>query len=388
MCRWLACAVRLVDDVTGTAPSNVHTTVRNASLPRRAGRWAFGGAVVIVLLAAASWAARTAFVTPNDPLAAPVAVTYRVVEGSVGRSLQFTAVAEWTLTPVGTGAAAGVVTSVDVEPGAVISEGDVLFTVGLRPIVAAEGTVPSFRDLAKGTKGKDVAQLQRLLAGLGFYRGDIDGRFGPAMHAAVENWQGSLSVPDDGVVRAGDVVFVPELPSRIVLGQELEVGARMVGGEPAVWAVPPAPSVWIPLSREQRGLVPLSAEVKIAYGEGVWPARIVQALEIEALDQLRLILEAPDGAEVCSPRCLEWVSVVEATDFPAEIVVVPAVRGPVVPTAALGTLADGRVFVTLPDATIRHVEILGSSDGLAVVDGLDVGELILLPFERPGDQAG
>lgn len=350
-------------------------------------RWLLGSVVAAALVAAGWWAGRVAFVSPADPLADPVAVSYQVVEGSVGRSLMFAAVAEWVLTPIGTGVSAGVVTSVEVEPGILLEAGDVLFTVGLRPVVVAEGSVPAFRELRQRVDGLDVSQLQELLSRLGFYSGDIDGRFGPGLHTAVKSWQESLGVADDGVVRAGDVVFVPELPTRVVLGDEVVVGARLSGGEQIVWLVPNAPRFRIPLSTEQRSLVPLSADVAVTYPEGVWAARIVAAVEPDAFDQLDLILEAAAGGAVCGDDCVEWVAFSGSTDFPAAVVVVAAAIGPIVPTAALGTAADGTPFVTLPNRSTRAVVILGSSDGLAVIDGVELGETILLPFERPAGQA-
>lgn len=348
-------------------------------------RWLLGLVIAAALVAAGWWSGRVAFLSPADPLTDPIPVLYQVVEGSVGRSLRFAASAEWSLIPVGTGASSGVVTSINTEPGIIVEAGGVLFTVGLRPVVVAEGVVPAFRELRRRAEGLDVSQLQALLLDLGFYSGDVDGKFGPDLHGAVRSWQKSLGVVDDGVVRAGDVVFVPELPTRVVLGDEVAVGSRLSGGEQIVWLVPEAPSFRIELSVEQRGLVPLSADVTIRYPEGAWPARITDAVE-STFDQLDLILRAPDGGSVCGGVCVEWVALTGRTDFAADVVVVPAVAGPVVPVAALGTAADGRPFVTLPDGSTRAIEILGSSDGLAVVGGVEVGEAIQLPFQRPSDE--
>jgi peptidoglycan hydrolase-like protein with peptidoglycan-binding domain len=315
-------------------------------------------------------------------VAAPV--TYQVVEGVVGRSLTFAAVAEWSLEPIGVGSVSGVVTSVGVEPGVEVAAGDVLLTVDLRPMVVAVGDVPSFRDLALRAEGPDVVQLQELLSDLGHYSGELDGVFGSGVRAAVKAWQESLGVVDDGVVRAGDVVFVPALPARVVLGEQVRVGARLSGGEELVWLVPDTPVFWIPLSVEQRSLVPLSAEVSVTYADGVWPARIVSAVEGE-FDQLDLILEADDGGAVCGDVCVEWVGLSGRTDFRVEIVVEPRVSGPVVPAAGLGTGSDGEPFVTLEDGSTVPVTILGASDGLAVVEGVSVGDVLLLPFERPSE---
>ncbi len=340
--------------------------------------------VVTVLVAAAAaagwWAGRVALEPPADPLAeASGPVTYIVEEGSVGRSLTFTAVATWELVPVGRNAAAGVVTSVEIQPGELVDAGDVVYTVDLRPVVVAEGSVPSFRPLARKTEGPDVAQLQTLLTELGFYHDDIDGSFGRSTRTAVKAWQKALGVADTGVVEAGDLVFVPELPARLVVGDPVQLGARLGGGEETVFLVPDDPLFRIPLAVEQRALVPLSADVYVTYPDGVWNARIERATESPEFGQLDLILAGADGGPVCGDVCAEWVDLQKPTDFRADIVVIPEQTGPVVPVAAISTDPGNRAFVTLTDGSMIPVDVVESANGLAVVDGIEAGTELLLP---------
>lgn len=206
-------------------------------------------------------------------------VTYTVAEGRVGRSLRFAAVAEWELAPLARNAASGVVTTIDVESGQEVSAGERLFSVDLRPVVVAAGVVPSFRDLSLNVRGPDVAQLQSLLTELGFFEGVVDGVFRVGTRTAVREWQLSVGVTVDGVVRLGDVVFVPELPVRVAFAPELVVGASVSGGETLVLAVPSDPLFRVPLSIEQRSLVPLAATVFVTFPEGVWEGRVDRAVE-------------------------------------------------------------------------------------------------------------
>ncbi|MCI0426048.1 MAG: peptidoglycan-binding protein [Actinobacteria bacterium] len=344
--------------------------------------------VALVLLAAAFvavgwWAGMVAVEPPNDPLADREAVTYTVAEGSVGRSLRFAAVAEWRFQDLARNAAVGVVTSVDVTPGDIVTEGQVLYTVDLRPVVAAQGALPAFRDLSLRAEGDDVAQLQSFLARLGFYDGDRDGGFGADLQAAVRSWQESLGVEDDGVVRRGDLVFVAELPARMVLSEGVTVGAPLSGGELVVRLVLEEVRFWIPLSVEQRSLVPLAAEVEVTHGESVWEARIAEAIADETRGEVSLILEGMDGGSVCGEECQE-VSLRGQTGFPAEIVVVPETSGPVVPVAAVMSLPDGSTVITLEGGTQVPVRVMASSDGLAVVEGIEAGDVVLLPMVGEG----
>ncbi|NOY56170.1 MAG: peptidoglycan-binding protein, partial [Actinobacteria bacterium] len=333
-------------------------------------RWvALWVAVAIVGVGAVGfWAGRRALVPPGNPLTGAEAVTYAVGEGEVGRSLTFTAVAEWDLTPVGRNGASGVVTSMPVRVGGAVSSGDVLYTVDLRPVVIAQGSVPAFRDLSLKAVGPDVAQLQGLLVGLGLLSVEPDGVFGRSTRDAVKVWQSSLGVAADGVVRAGDVVFVPVLPVRVVFAEVLEVGARLSGGEEVVSVVPDDPVFRIPLSIEQRTLVPLSAEVRVTFPEGVWDARVDRAVESPEFGQLDLLLTGIDGGSVCGSGCARWVDLVDRTDFRAEVVVIPVTSGPLVPVAAIGSDAANQPFVTTVDGTRVPVTIVAASQGVAVVD--------------------
>lgn len=326
------------------------------------------------------WAGSVALRPPVDPVGEPEPVSYVVEVGSVGRALSFAAVGEWRLEALARNAANGVVTSVDVEPGSMVVAGDVLYSVDLRPVVAAEGVVPSFRDLTLRDRGSDVAQLQGLLTDLGFYEGEADGVFGVGVRDAVQEWQRSLGVTDDGVVRRGDVVYVGGLPARVLLSEEVTVGGLLGGGEQVVSRVVGEVEFSVPLTPEQRGLVPLVAEVEVTYDGGVWEGRIVEAVERpgEFGEELALVLEGRGGGSLCGEDC-GVVPLVGRSSFPARIIVVPETSGPVVPVAGIITEADGSTVVQTTDGRRIEVEVVAAADGLAVVEGLEPGEVILLP---------
>ena len=345
---------------------------------------AFRALGLIVLLALVAyggyWAGRVALQPPEDPLANPaVPATYMVDVGSVGRSFSFTANASWNLVPVGRHTGAGVVTSVDLTPGDLVDSGEVVYTVDLQRVVVAIGDVPMFRSLSLGSVGADVSQLQTMLAGMGFFDGDIDGDFGQSTRDAVRGWQKDLGVEDDGTVDAGDIVFVLSLPARLVLAESVTRGARLGDGETTVFAVPDNPVFRIPLSPDQANLVPLSANVMITYSAGVWEAKIDRAVESE-FDQLDLVLTGPFGGSVCGEDCANWVSLTGQTTFQADIVVIPNTLGPIVPVGAITTDAGNRPSVTLTDGSLLRVTIVESANGLAVVEGIEPGTEILLPI--------
>ncbi|MEA2010670.1 MAG: peptidoglycan-binding domain-containing protein [Actinomycetota bacterium] len=346
---------------------------------RRFARAVVAVAVGVLLVAVGWWAGRAAFVAPEDPLVEAVPVEYAVEIGSVGRSLSFAAVAEWPLVDLGRGAAVGTVTSIDVEPGAAVASGDVLYSVDLRPVVIAEGAVPSFRDLALKAEGPDVAQLQGLLVVEGFFEGEVDGVFGRGTRTAVREWQESVGVKVDGVVRRGDVVFADGLAARVVLGSEVVVGAELSGSEVTVRRVAGDPVFVIPLALEQRDLVPLTAAVEVSHAGGVWHGVIAAVVEDDLHGQLHLVLEADGGGALCGLECAEVVPLEGRSDYPAKIVVVPETTGPMVPVAAIATGPDGSTFVRMAGGGETLVVVVAVSNGLAVVEGVSPGDVILLP---------
>lgn len=360
-------------------------------VPRPLSRIAATSLLIISLLAMGSagfWAGRVALAPPDDPLAdASEPVTYEVVEQTIGQSIQFAAVAEWQIEPMVRAWGAGVVTSVDFASGDVVDAGDTLFTVDLKPVVVARGAVPAFRDLQVGDTGPDVTQLEVLLADLDFLAAEPDPMFDESTAAAVAAWKESLGVADEGVVRRGDVLFTQELPVRVVATDALAVGAGLSEGVVVVNRLSTAPSIVVPLTLEQRNLVPLSGSVELTYPEGTWDAVIARAAESseQGVDRLDLVLTAPDGGPACGNACAEWVPPSGRTSFEARIVVIPETTGPVVPSAAIVTDPGGGQVVRLADGREVPIEVVASTGGLAIVSGVEVGDVVQLPFaESPG----
>lgn len=85
-----------------------------------------------------------------------------------------------------------VVTKVMAEPGDEPDFGQVLAEVSGRPVFVLAGALPAYRDLRPGSRGEDVAQLQRALTGLGHPVGDTTGVFGAGTARAVTAFYRSI----------------------------------------------------------------------------------------------------------------------------------------------------------------------------------------------------
>lgn len=332
-------------------------------------------AVIAIVSSLAFWAGRVTFVTPELPLENPDPVLYSVEDGEVGRVMRLLASAVWEAETTIRADASGKITSVAVASGDEVRAGDVVFTVDLRPVVAAEGAIPAFRSLAAGSEGADVLQLEHFLAQIGLYTGSQTGEFGEDLESAVAEWQRGLQVEPDGVVRLGDLVWFPDLPARISPTSLLQVGLSLMGGEDVLEVLADAPVVSIQLDDQQRQLIPTTGRAIVYAGEATWEGEISEVRSDSGL--LTLMLAGVGGGPICRDDCGR-IPTGPAIGYPVDIVIVPKAEGPLVPVAAITTLPDGSTVVTLEDGSRMAVSILSEGDGLAVVDGVEVGQRILV----------
>jgi multidrug efflux pump subunit AcrA (membrane-fusion protein) len=104
--------------------------------------------------------------------------------------------------------------------GARIDCGDVLYRVDDRPVLLLCGTVPAYRDLHRGDKGKDVRQLNRnlhLSAGRAFTGKTT---------AALKRLQGAKGFHVTGTLSPSDAVFLPRAVRIAKVAGELGESAR------------------------------------------------------------------------------------------------------------------------------------------------------------------
>jgi hypothetical protein len=333
-------------------------------------------ASLLIAATAAFWAGLVALRPTTVGSGSESPILYDVTEGSVSRVLRFNAEASWTLAATVRSQAVGVVTAVQVVPGSEISAGSVLFSRGLRPTFAAQGAIPSFRDLAPGLRGADVKQLQGFLAVGGYYRGSQSGYLDSATETAVRAWQRAIQVPATGTVPSGDLVFFPALPVHVVPTDALQVGQRLAGGEAVLKTLPSAPTFTITLGADQVSLVPLSAAVRVHHDAGVWQGSIASS-SILSTGELVLQLGGINDQPLCGNQCAT-VPFGDTAIFSADIIAVPEITGPLVPIAALRTKATGAIVVVGADGHEIPVQLLASAEGRAIVSGINPGMTIQL----------
>ncbi len=330
------------------------------------------GALIATVAGAAYWAGTTALAPPALPVEEHSLQVYEVAPGTVGRTVQVPVTATWSTERILFADSDGVATSIEHPAGDPAQPGDVLLTVDLEPLVVAIGAVPMFRTLESGLQGPDVAQLQVLLMALGFLEGPADGRFDQATLTATTEWQESVGAVQDGVVEPGSLVFLGDLPMRMVVVSE--VGQRVGVGDELVRVLAESPGFVATVGASQRAELTSGITVAIgAPGGGTWQGQLGSSEQLE---------DGRYAIEITGPLCSQECAVVPIGGelvLSGTIELVPETSGVVVPVSALFQQPSGAVAVTLADGAQRAVTVVAEADGFAVVEGVEAGTLIQLP---------
>jgi len=343
-----------------------------------------------VVLAAVLWAGITILLptTPDDDEKSSALAV--VTRDSIESTLGLNAKATWPVSPGGANAVSGVVTEVSVTAGQRVSAGEVLYSVDMRPVAAAAGRIPSYRDVGKGMKGDDVEQVQQFLSDVGVYFGTVDGEAGENTETAIKTWQRKHGLSETGILLKGDVMFLPTLPARVMLDAKVVYRGAVIGpGVPVVSVLADSPVFSIPLQDAQVSTVHvgLGVDLKGPAGE-LWRARVA-GIKAPASDPTKggstspeAMLEPATSSSICASSC-DSLGPESEVLVPATIMLVPRTDGLVVPASAITTDAQGNPVVIDAEGTPHPVLVGVTAKGMTLVEGVDEG----LRVRVPGDAA-
>ncbi|MCM3661888.1 peptidoglycan-binding protein [Georgenia satyanarayanai] len=339
---------------------------------------------MLVLLAGVGgwWAGRATLVTPPEDSGGggDEVVWAQAAPASVGQSLPLSTTLRQPVEVVAVNTLSGIVTQA--SPGEV-QVGSTVYAVAGVPVRVVAGQLPFYRDLALGVQGQDVAQLQEALIELGHLTGPADGRFGTATARAVRAWQEELGIARTGDVPLGEVLALPRLPVIVQLGEAIKPGRMVAGGEDGVLAPSGSQEFTLVVTPEQARLIPAGAQVEITWQEHTWSGVLEGAMADEH-GSMTFQITAADGGPVCGQEC-HLLPGEESVSLRSEVVVVPPVQGIGVPAAAVRTTADGAGYV-LTEQGEQEVQVVGSGQGIAIVEGLSEGTRVkVLATENPTD---
>ncbi|QQE49180.1 hypothetical protein I6H91_02250 [Micrococcus luteus] len=342
----------------------------------RPARWAALVLALVAVAALAFWAGRVTLTPPAQAEQRPAAsALVTVAEQELGRVITLGVSVSREQTPAAVNALTGVVTRAG-QSGEVAA-GDVLYAVAQKPVIAVQGELPQWRALGEGATGSDVTAFQRMLTATGT-KVKATGTWDEATATAWNAWLTTRGYPAADTVELGQLVVLESLPTALsVDAKATAVGGTLAGGETIVARPGDEPTFAIEVNQEQAAMIPAGTAVTVPHGGHTWQA---VAGESTADEQgvIRIPLTSPDGGVVCGEDC-DTLPADATTSLLSQVSVVPPVSGPVVPVSALRTQPDGAATVTVVRdgaAEDRTVTVLGSADGLAVVDGVDAGEQV------------
>lgn len=334
--------------------------------------------VVAAVFATGVWAGRTAFQVTEPFEAKPTEIpSVTVVEGDVGRSVNYGVVIHPHQRQIAVNRLTGTVTSRALDTAAMLTPGQELFRVDGLPVRAVPSEIPFYRNLESGITGPDVTAIQKTLHALEYlpHENQITGKYDSSTVNAVKSWQRDLGIYRSGIITAGEVLAVPDTETLVALSDIITVGSLISEATPVLFEQLPSEFLIRLSGFENSGLLP-GQTVIIQYLDYTWTGVISQRFSQDlGADQFYVTTE--DGSAVCGTDCAALPTQEDAFGQ-AQVVVTPEVSGASVPVAALQTTATGQAFVTLVSGQQVPVEILGSNLGVAVVSGVDVGQKVLL----------
>ena len=318
---------------------------------RLAGHLALGASVAALVVACGNQPSGTTQVpVGSTPVIRTDIVSRQQVNGTLTYAGSYTVVNQ---------AGPGVFTGLP-SPGTLLARGQVLYRVDGRPIPLFYGDAPAWRTLSAGVAaGPDVRELQANLVALGLAPPilKVDNSFDQVTAIAVRHWQASLGLPQTGVVRPGDAVYMPG-PIRVAT---VGVNAGMFAepGQPVLQATSTQHVVTVQLSVALEPFVGVGDAVSVAFPDG-------RTIAPGAVSAIGSVATAPaDAGQGGPPGAASVTMTITLTDptaggsldgAPVSVGIVHDVHKGVlaVPVTALLAEPDGRYAVVVIDGGRRE----------------------------------
>ncbi|MEW9528688.1 peptidoglycan-binding protein [Microbispora sp. NPDC049125] len=353
-----------------------------APRPRRRGR---GGALAVAggaaLLAVAAAAAAigvggdtgTPAVQRTPPATAKVTRTTLTETKTVDGTLGHGAVA--TLT----GRGQGTITWLP-SAGSTITRGRAVYSADARRIPLLYGTMPLYRTLSSGMKGRDVKMLERNLAKLGYDGFTVDSEFTWATREALEEWQDDLNLEVTGTL-APEAVVVHDGALRV---REIKKELGDPGGGPILTYTGTTREVSIDLDVADRHLIRKGLRTTVELPDGATVRGTVTGIgkvattqtqdQDETTTTIKVTVSVSGGGKKLKPY----------DTAPVEATIVSARRKNVlvVPVGALIALAEGGYGVEVVEGpATRYAAVTTGmfADGQVEITGVDEGATVVVP---------
>lgn len=286
-------------------------------------------------------------------------------------------------------------------PGAVISQGQVLYQVSASPVVLMYGSVPSYRDLSEGMTGADVTELNTALVSLGYATAaDLGPRsgwdyFSSATAAALADLQHKLGLTETGTLPLGQAVFLPSAALITGTGSGTVVGGPAAPGLVVLTASSTTPVVTAGLPAAEQDQVKDGESVSITLPSGAATPGVVSSISTVPAPASSSSSSSGSSGSGSSPTVTVLVSLTDPkaaaglNQAPVQVTITTgsAPSALVVPVDALLALSSGGYAVEVIEPGGQHHLVAakpGVTDdaaGLVQVtgSGLAAGQKVVVP---------
>lgn len=169
------------------------------------------------------------------------------------------------------------------------------------------------------------------------------------------------------------------------------MGALASSGDAMVRVRQGTPEFLIAINAQQIAMLPPETTLQVLVDDLQFPAKLGPAFQVEGgpAEANFYTLVAPDGGSVCADQCHKLPPDEQKSAY-ASAQVVEEKRGPSVPVGALRLDPTGQVTVARKAGDSVEevaVTVLATQNGVSVVDGLEVGDEVLVtdPQAHHGD---
>lgn len=224
-----------------------------------------------------------------------------------------------------------------------------------------------YRDIERGSRGADVVVLQEVLASLGHYEGEIDGRFGTALETALVAYRDQVGVDTgDKRLALGDLVVVSEGVDLVL--SDLSIGTLLSANDVVGTARQVEPSMQLRfLPRDSAIVIPGSSI------SGDEFAGVVEGVDREPLatDAGTVLTGTISGSATRDLAAGETLQVTITADVEPRLWL---------PSGSLAVDASGSNYAVTPNGERIALEIGDESGGsVEIVSGASQGDQFLLP---------
>ena len=270
--------------------------------------------------------------------------------------------------------------------GSMVERGGALFEADGRNVPLLYGQRPQWRTLAEGmSDGTDVKQLEENLVALGHATKaqlGVDQTFNAATTAAVKRFQAAKGLEQDGVLEAGEVVF---LDGAVRIAEHAAAIGSPAGG-PVVKASSASKVITFDLEADRQDILAVGddVELELPSGERV-PGSVTSIASVAEAADTGMGMGSPTVEVVVTPDDPAATGGLDGAPVDIHIVRDEVEDALAVPVNALLALAEGGYAVEVISASgarsLTAVETGMFADGVVEIrgDGIAEGTSVVVP---------